>query len=345
MVRDWLPDFLHRLSISFPPHDWPDGGTEDWGVFVEDWISALARNQVTEADADAARQSLLETPPRFRSEYIPAIVSAVKASRGPTTGGGGVSDRDSAMLASKACVYCEGMGLAVVWASKPDPDKRIAETASAYCICQAGRWIEANHREKSPDVHKRIPDLTNVLNGRSFWRLNPPWMSPVDTAAAVRMVPVPAQPDARAAAASRDCPECKGSGWASRRAAWHSLPRPFVVDLFCRCPLGRWRKAHDPDPRRNHDDLQARPQLWDSRLTHPTWRDRPTEPDVDIDADCAGKWRYLGVDEPAPQPIAATRDIVAPAGRKFDPALGPLPPFVEAPAPAQPPAADVAGRR
>jgi hypothetical protein len=68
--------------------------------------------------------------------------------------------------------------------------------------------------------------------------------------------------------ASAACPECDGTGWARRRAAWHSIPRPFVVDLYCRCPHGRWRRLGADG---NHDDLQGRPELWDPALDSPTW--------------------------------------------------------------------------
>jgi hypothetical protein len=99
--------------------------------------------------------------------------------------------------------------------------------------------------------------------------------------------------------ASAACPECDGTGWARRRAAWHSIPRPFVVDLYCRCPHGRWRRLGADG---NHDDLQGRPELWDPALDSPTWSAEATAPTVPDDRE--GRWRYLGLDESAPAPAA-----------------------------------------
>lgn len=177
MISDWLPYFLASLSESFPSPTWPDPGTDDWGVFVKDFHSAFARNGVSESEAEEARSLLTENPPRFRADYIPKVVGAVKIFRemNPSTAtpAGDLSDRESALHASKTCIRCFGEGLAIVYASKPDAERKIPETTTAYCVCSYGQWVEKTHREKSPDVWKRIPHLANVLACRSFWRLEP----------------------------------------------------------------------------------------------------------------------------------------------------------------------------
>lgn len=125
-----------------------------------------------------------------------------------------------------------------------------------------------------------------------------------------------------AAEASASCPECEGRGWARRRFKWHSFPRPFVVDLYCRCPHGRWRRANDNSD--NFDDLQGRPALWDPALSSPLWSDEPT-PFPLIPDDPAGKWRYLGVGEAAPEPAvpAALAGKVAEGIRRVAPSPAP----------------------
>ena len=125
--------------------------------------------------------------------------------------------------------------------------------------------------------------------------------------------PDPAQVEARER--SRDCPECRGTGWAQRFVLWHSIRRPFAVDLFCRCAYGRWHKAHDPDEIRDHDDLQAQPELWNPTMTFAGWAPRPIVPDLVIDPDCEGRWRYLGLDEPTPRAIRPADLADALAGR------------------------------
>ena len=180
MIQDWLGGFLAILSESFPPHDWPAAGTDAWDVFFEDWRKAFARNGVSVAEAEEARSLLAENPPRFKADYIPKVVGAVKIARelaGPSATSGAMDDRETALAASKTCIYCFGDGLAIVYASNPGVERRIPETSAAYCICSYGRRVEATHCEKSPDVHKRIPDLTTVKADRSFWRIDPIWMT------------------------------------------------------------------------------------------------------------------------------------------------------------------------
>ena len=223
MIQDWLPHYLGRLFESFAPHDWPQPDTVGWQHFVEDFHRAFARNGVSEAEADLARSLLVEDPPRFKTDYIPKIVAAVKTLRDASVTGG----------------------------SAPAPPL--------------------------------------VL------------------------------PPARIVEESRGCPECHAeaargkpagpTGWARRRMTWHSIPRPVWVDLFCRCPYGRWRINHDVELTRNervrqHDDLQARPELWDFELAHPSWSWQSCEHDLVMPEGTDGLWWYLKPDEPAPEPIA-----------------------------------------
>jgi hypothetical protein len=76
---------------------------------------------------------------------------------------------------------------------------------------------------------------------------------------------------------SVDCPECVGSGWAVRDFQPAQLPYVAKFVLFCRCAAGRHRERHyrvsHPVERRNFDDLQDRPDLWDWSLHahYPSW--------------------------------------------------------------------------
>jgi hypothetical protein len=142
---------------------------------------------------------------------------------------------------------------------------------------------------------------------------------------------------------STGCPECDGGGWARRHAYWHSIARPFRLDLFCRCSMGRFRKENDielqiNDRMRKHDDLQANPDLWLPGLSHPTWSDVPCEHDMIIDADCAGLWRYAdhgetGLQEVAPGPELDSAHAFAPPPRptRIRPDLGKVEPAVPIP--------------
>jgi hypothetical protein len=319
-VDDWFLDFyLDHTAGRHKRDDWPDLDSHEGKVFYDGFRHLLVVRGVHDRDvAEEASVAMMGAKLWNVSDHPAALVAAaalIYQARGANGQGASLDDRESAALASRACTYCDGIGMAVVWASRPDPARKIAETSSAYCICALGRWAERTHREKSPDLRKRIPDLADVLNGRSFWRLNPPGMAPVDASRGVRMVPPPAPP-ADAVRASADCPECKGTGWAKRRAAWHSLVRPFVVELGCRCPLGAWRIGQDDGMR---DALQSNPDVWDSRLSHRTWSKRPSPSPLIPDPDSDGKWRYLHPDEPAPAPMANLRDVAGQTARDLAP--------------------------
>lgn len=342
-VDDWFYGWYLGHTARHPRHDWPDLDTDKGAVFYAGLRDLLVKKGVHDLDvATEASELMLDNPPKYLDQHGPALHAAavqIFKARAADAAGNPIDDRESAAIASKACRYCDGIGLAVVWASKPDPEKKIGETASAYCICALGRWAEANHREKSPDVRKRIPDLRDVLNGRSFWRLNPPGMAAAEPSrVAVGVAP---QPDRDAVEASMDCPECEGTGWAKRRALWHSMDRPYLIILTCRCPLGAWRSAHDEQGM--YDSLQANPRVWDGTLSHPTWTRRAIDSPCITAEGTDGEWRYLHPSEPAP-PVGDLHDMarrtagdMARTPRpewmgKVDPAV-PIPPKPAAPEP------------
>jgi len=105
----------------------------------------------------------------------------------PAAGGVAPRAREEAEDASRGCDRCDGTGLATVWHPRPDAARRIPESKSAYCTCPHGRWIERNHRERSPELRGGFVDIAEVLEGRSVWLAAPPDPSSVvapDTAPA-----------------------------------------------------------------------------------------------------------------------------------------------------------------
>jgi hypothetical protein len=82
LVKDWIIPFLDRHRARFNPPDWPDPETGEWIEYVKGWITACATKQISEAEADEASRLLVLTPPRWRQDHIPALVSAVLAVRG-----------------------------------------------------------------------------------------------------------------------------------------------------------------------------------------------------------------------------------------------------------------------
>jgi hypothetical protein len=124
-------------------------------------------------------------------------------------------------------------------------------------------------------------------------------------------------PPRGAVEASKDCPECRGTGWAQRRAKWHSIERPFLLNMTCRCPLGLWRSAHDEEG--EFDSLQANPDIWDAELSHRTWTDRVIDSPCRTAVGSEGKWHYLKPGDLAPPTIASVREMAIQTARDMAP--------------------------
>lgn len=165
LVREWLPDFLDRHRARHKPHDWPPEDSDAYAVFMKGWISHLSLKEATEAEADAASERLMLSPPRWQQEHLPAVIRVIEEFRTQATAG---TDRDSAALASRGCCQCHGVGLTVVWDRQPRPGS--PETVSAHCTCPLGRWMRQN--TAAAEV-QRIPDAADAGRAGSRWRLDP----------------------------------------------------------------------------------------------------------------------------------------------------------------------------
>lgn len=174
MIKEWLDAFMLRHMRSLRVTDFPEASSQDWFVFRTGWLRAFINHDVTEPEADDASMAMVEDPPRFCMEHLPALLKRVEAARIQARAKG---SRDLAAAGSNKCPYCSGSGLRLVFAPLPDDmtgdGKRIPESVAAYCICPYGRHVMNNHQAGSPDVFKRTPGLRRVLNGRSYWRLCP----------------------------------------------------------------------------------------------------------------------------------------------------------------------------
>lgn len=80
-VSDWLCSFVVRHRKRYAPFDFPEPGSEDEVLFLEVWSRQFDKHGVIESEADEASISLGATPPRYRSEHLPAILKAVAAAR------------------------------------------------------------------------------------------------------------------------------------------------------------------------------------------------------------------------------------------------------------------------
>lgn len=113
--------------------------------------------------------------------------------------------------------------------------------------------------------------------------------------------------------ASRDCPECKGTGVASRPFWSEVFRRPFRVDVYCRCPMG-FLQAGTANPIRC-ELLQALPQAWDPDKTHPSWSPVPVSRAF---PDLPGVGRYMRHGEQAPE-VSPVPEAAKQLARAVDP--------------------------
>jgi hypothetical protein len=108
-------------------------------------------------------------------------------------------DHDAAEKASRECPRCGGQGLTDIFkagyegsAVKQGRDQSgkaftIVMRTSAYCVCSMGRWLAENHKKRCKDVYARIPDLYDVLAGKTNWLAEDPRkLPPVKTFAELK---------------------------------------------------------------------------------------------------------------------------------------------------------------
>lgn len=176
-VRQWIGGFLKRHQARFLPHDWPKADDADESKeFIMTWVTAFATREVTEGEADEASRLLGPTPPNFRRQHLEMVVGMIEAQRKMKgEPAAGTSTREFARDASRDCPYCGGDGLAMAWAERPDPGRRISETVAAFCVCPHGKFMKRTHTEKSPENLRKILDFGQVLDGFARgWLEHPP---------------------------------------------------------------------------------------------------------------------------------------------------------------------------
>lgn len=195
-VEDWFDDFALRHTERFP-REWPAPRSEFWDSLLRRFI----KHGVQEADADAASEALMDSPPAFVDRHPEALLAkvrefwaAAKLADSPP------DDADAAKAASRACPHCGGSGLATVYRRSPRGQgapscsscgevlpadhlacpqcvpgaRRVPPSVAAHCVCPYGRWMRA--RLAKDDALSRImPDLGDVLSSRSrAWSPEPP---------------------------------------------------------------------------------------------------------------------------------------------------------------------------
>lgn len=156
--RDWFDGFVLRHIDRNPRADWPPADSEHWAVLQREFL----RHGVREEVANAASENMAAASGfKYLGDHIALLMSNVKlvwaSSEIP---GEPPIERSDAEAQSRNCPDCHGNGLTIRYRHKslvPGADR----TITLYCTCTAGRWIERNHRTKSPEIRARIHDLAD----------------------------------------------------------------------------------------------------------------------------------------------------------------------------------------
>jgi hypothetical protein len=189
-VEDWLPDWVEEHRARHPGSFLPPFASEEGTELYEAWRAVFVKNGLQDyAVATEASKHLVGEKIAQPRDHLPTLITLAvgiykqrQAQGLPTEGGGGADARKAAEDASRGCAPCGGTGLGTVY--RPDPCPAQYRHASAVCYCDDcpyGRWIEKNHREKAPDVRKRMAWRSQLL--RSGWLADPPWYDPVEAEA------------------------------------------------------------------------------------------------------------------------------------------------------------------
>lgn len=187
-TTDWIDRFLRKFYRRLRPAEWPEPETDEYDDLRDDWIEALGRRDVAEADADAALRRLREDPPQWSRELLPKLLRAIDCVRAERRAEGAATDRDAAREASRGCEYCGGDGTLhvfhprydggrVIWMESEGPGAEVIRkpfpaVVVAHCTCAAGRWMRRSIKDL--EMLRRIPDLAAILEGRSWWLAQDP---------------------------------------------------------------------------------------------------------------------------------------------------------------------------
>ncbi len=205
-VGDWFLTWINEHRARHPHVGLADPETPEGDALYRAWQKAFVMRGVSDFDvATEASERMVAEPPRYPKDHFPRLLElavGVYRERNAVGQGNPEANREAAEEASKGCLWCGGQGLAVVyyrdplrqavmqktgkglesrWSVAPESNpsrtadgRRIPSDVAAYCVCALGRWIEKTHRDKSPDVRKRMVDLSDVLRGDSVWTAEPP---------------------------------------------------------------------------------------------------------------------------------------------------------------------------
>ena len=179
LVKNWIVDFFEKHRARFGITDWDAPGTEAYRDQVRMMLIAFKTHDVNEKEANDASLALGMVPPRFRNDHIPALIGMITDRRKPKA-------TPDVQEEFHDCGYCEGAGFVTVYHRLYNGsrtielrNKLLAGVVTAHCNCTLGRQLRAR---TDPETVLRMPDLADVISGRSRYLLDDPCGKPVAAA-------------------------------------------------------------------------------------------------------------------------------------------------------------------
>lgn len=142
----------------------PELRTEEFEAHARIWENVFRRLNAMDVEVEKASDAVLERPPKWWAEQLPAIEAAILAERAKNPARPEVEDeipvaREDAERLSRRCDLCTGSGWAEVWHREFTGQPVIERTASdgstyrinarfrLACKCPLGKWLlRANER-------------------------------------------------------------------------------------------------------------------------------------------------------------------------------------------------------
>lgn len=190
LVKSWLKAFLEDHQAAFPGARWPMDRSDSARQLWSAWLHAFIAARVTEAEARAA-SATLDQPDLWCYEHPQIIVAIVEAARSQAEA---LAARPKAATPTtpQGCGRCGGSGVVTVFHPRytgsvviavdvagPGGEVRKAQQpgrVAAHCVCPMGRWVRS---KLDVETSRRMPDLGDVLEGKSRWLAEDPSVAEV----------------------------------------------------------------------------------------------------------------------------------------------------------------------
>lgn len=198
----------HAKRLSLP--DVPTPGGDEFEDHAVAWERAFARINANASDVDRASLDVLESPPSWWREQLPAILAAIEAERASNPARPEFpdqpdpTDRKSAEFASRTCTTCNASGFAEVFHRRHagglyvEVEDRFGEVRKVlsrrgiYCDCPLGKWFKSAHERSAANckdmaeadrqraVARSMGGIEALRAGRTDYTLDDPTMPHVD---------------------------------------------------------------------------------------------------------------------------------------------------------------------